>query len=31
LALFKQLANYSKCGRPAILFYRLGGSRSAHS
>ena len=30
LALFKQLANYSKCGRPAILFYRLGGSRAVY-
>jgi hypothetical protein len=30
LALFKQLANYSKCGRPAILFYRLGGPRAVY-
>jgi hypothetical protein len=28
LPLFKQRANYSKYGRPAILFYRLGGLRA---
>jgi len=30
LALFKQLASYSKCGRPAILFYRLGDPRAVY-